>query len=92
MQRVADFPYRGIDSVVRIQEDAFAPHALEDFLSRNQLSAALSEQEEQLEGDALKVDGATVAPELVGSPVKLKLSETADIHGHFRLSPPARQS
>ena len=41
-----DLPHRGIDSVVRIQEDAFAPDLLEDFLARHQLPAPVGKYEE----------------------------------------------
>ena len=45
-QCMPDLPYRGIDSVVRIQEDALAPYPLQDFLARHELSAPVSKYEE----------------------------------------------
>ena len=83
MQCVPDFPHRGIDSVVGIQEDAFAPDALQNFLARNELPASVGQNEEQLEGDALQLHGTALAPELVSSPVKLVVRETADIRRHL---------
>ena len=43
---MADLPHRGIDGVVLIQEDVLAPHPLQDFLARHELSAPVSEYEE----------------------------------------------
>src|SRR5271167_3844124 len=55
VQCMPDLPHRGIDSVVRIQEDALAPHALQDFLARHELSAPVGKYEEQVEGDPLQL-------------------------------------
>ncbi len=82
VQRVADLPHRNIDSVVGIQEDLLAPHALEDFLARHELPAPVGKNEEHVQWNALQLHGTALAAELVGTPVKLKFRKTADIRRH----------
>ncbi len=82
MQCVPDLPHRRIDSIVGIQEDAFAPDTLLNFLACNELPVSVGKNEEHLEGDALELHGTALAPELVSSPVKLVVRKTADIRRH----------
>ena len=43
-QGSSDLSDRSVDAVLAVEEDALAPDALQNFLARNQLSAALDQQ------------------------------------------------
>jgi hypothetical protein len=60
--------------------------------SRHQFSAPLDQQEQQVERYAFQLQRAAATAELVFVPIGLEFRKSEDIRGHFRLSPPARQS
>ena len=76
-------PDRSIDAVFAIDEDALAPDALENFLARDDLPAAVNEQEQQFQRNSLKLHHSAAASELMGAPVKLKVVELNYFVGHF---------
>ena len=58
VQCPADLTHSSVDRRVNIYKDALPPDALENFLARHELSLSLSQQEQQIERNALQVDDA----------------------------------
>ena len=74
-QSLANFADGGIDAVLGVDEDFFAPEAVDDFLAGNDVAVFFREQEEQFHGDAFEFQDAAVAPQLEAGAVELKFSE-----------------
>ena len=64
---LAGFADSGVDAVVGVNEDIFAPDGQENFLSGDEAVALLGEQEEQLEWNAFEFDETAGAAQLEGA-------------------------
>jgi hypothetical protein len=53
-QGLPDFPDRGVDAVLGVDEDIFAPEAVANFLAGDDAALLFGEQEEQFHGDAFE--------------------------------------
>src|SRR5260370_28343766 len=67
-QRPPNFPYRGINAGIAVQENTLSPDSLYDLVARHQLTASFRQQEEQIERDALEMYDPAAAPDVVGTP------------------------
>src|SRR5208282_5290156 len=86
IQRAANLPHRRVDSVVGIEENSFAPDALEDFLARDQLIAPLDQQKQQVERNPFQLERTALAPKLVNVPIEFKVRESKNPRRHFTLT------
>jgi hypothetical protein len=75
-QSTPNFPYRGVNAGVAIQENPFSPDPLEDLFACNQLTGLFGKQEEQIERPALQVNDLAAAAEFVGATVQLEIFES----------------
>src|SRR5450631_3733068 len=77
-QGLADFPNRGVDAVLGIDEDVLAPEALDDFLARDDGAVFFRQQEEQFHGDAFEFQDAAVTPQLEAGGIEIEFAELVD--------------
>jgi hypothetical protein len=85
-ERQPNFANRGVDRIVRIYENVFAPDTFQDFLTGDQLAATLDEQSQQLEGKAFEADDATCAAKLKGGAVELQIVKAEDFGRHGKVT------
>jgi hypothetical protein len=78
LQHLPDLAHCAIDAVVHIQVGALAPDPLRNLLPGDQVARALGEQEQDVQRDALELQGTTSPPELIGRAVKLQVLAEAD--------------
>jgi hypothetical protein len=76
LQRLPNFPYRGVNAGVAIEERPFSPDSLQDLFACNQLIGLFGEQEEQIERSALQVNDLAAAAEFAGTAVELEIFES----------------
>ncbi len=87
IKSLSQFADSGVDAVVGIQENVFAPDSFEYFVPRYQLPRALSQEEQQVEGNSFEVNGAASTTEHVCAPIELEILEKQPVRRHF-VKPP----
>src|SRR4029077_13396982 len=70
---LADLANRAIDAVVRIEENALTPNPLDDQLPADELPPMFHQEEQQFRRNALQLEQAAAAAQLVAAEVKLKI-------------------
>jgi len=85
-----NFPYRGVNAGVAIEERPFSPDSLQDLFASNQLTGLFGEQEEQIERSALQVNDLAAAAEFAGAAVQLEIFESQ--HSTRQLHLPQEQA
>ena len=63
--------YRGVDSVLGIEEDVIAPEPGDDFFARHQVPIPLYQEDEQLHGNALEFQQPAGAAQFKAGRVQL---------------------
>jgi hypothetical protein len=86
IQRPPDLAHGGVDAAISVDEDAFTPDSLNDFLTGNNLPAAFHEKTKKFERDAFEMDYTAIASELVGAPVQFEILESVYFLRHSTLS------
>ena len=90
LQRLAQFPDRAPDAVVRVEENTFAPNPRDDFVPGDNLVPALNEQDKHLQRDALQLHHMLAAAQppwaevkliTFAEPDRLRLSDWGGSHG-----------
>jgi hypothetical protein len=81
-QGLANLANCGIDSVFGVDEDLFAPEALDDLLAGGDAAFFFGEQDQQFHRDALDFLDATVAPQFEAGGIELKVAEVVDTGRH----------
>ncbi|HEY2468484.1 MAG TPA: hypothetical protein VGI45_11705 [Terracidiphilus sp.] len=74
-QRLPQFLYSGIDTVLKVYEGIGWPKLLPDLFPRYHVAGPLDERGQNLEGSLLKLYLLTVAPHLTTSKVNFELSD-----------------
>jgi hypothetical protein len=74
-EREADFAYGGVDPVLGIDKNIFAPETLDDLLPCDEMPILGREQDEQLHGIFFELYGATGAQKFVAVAVEGELVE-----------------
>ncbi|HXJ14731.1 MAG TPA: hypothetical protein VNH19_20835 [Candidatus Limnocylindrales bacterium] len=74
----------GVDAVVSVDEDIFAPDGEEDFLAGDEPVAVFSEQEKELQGNTFEFDQVTSPAELEGALVEFEIFKSYGFVGHGR--------
>jgi hypothetical protein len=70
--------------VFGIDEDVFAPEAVDDFLAGNDGALAFGEQEKEFEGNAFEFQSVAVAPQFEAFAVELEFTEMVRTVGHWQ--------
>jgi hypothetical protein len=90
-QRLADLADGGINARLDVDEDIFAPQAIDDVGAEYELTAALDEQNEKVHGLALEPDTPPLAAQLVASDVELEVAKAKRLVGIERSHCPGWQ-
>ena len=69
-QGVADLSDGAVDAVVGVEVDVLAPDPFHDLVASHEPSPLLDEEEQQLHGDTLELDGSAAPAQLVGTRVE----------------------
>lgn len=77
LQRGADLANRRVDAVFGVNENVFAPQAIDDFLPGDDVAVFFCQQDEQLHGNPLDLQGSTIASQLIASAIQLEFAELA---------------
>lgn len=83
-QGLADFADGGVDAVVGVDEDVFAPEAVDDCLARDHGTLAFGEQEKKFERNAFEFQSVAVTPQFEAFAVKLEFTEMVGTVAHCR--------
>jgi hypothetical protein len=76
-----------VDAVVCVNEDLFAPNAIQDFFAGEELAMALDQQKKQVQRNALEMNDAAAAAELIGFTIQLEILELIDFGAHGGSTP-----
>ena len=78
LEHLADLADGGIDTVVGVEEDIFAPDLLDDLIPADELSVLRDQQQKQLHGNVFEFQGLARAAQFIGTEIKLKLAPESD--------------
>lgn len=82
VKRLTSFPDGGVDAVVSIYKNIFAPNGLKNFFACDQSVPMFGKEEEQLQGDALELDHSAGLAKLEGARVEFEVIELNGIAEH----------
>lgn len=81
-QGLADLADGSVDAVFGVDENIFAPEAVDDFLAGDDGTLLFGEQQKEFERDAFELQSAAVAPQLEAVTVELEFTEMVGAVGH----------
>jgi hypothetical protein len=84
VKRHANFADRGIDALLDVDENIFAPQNVGNLFACDQLALVVDEQHEQLQRKAFHPEGVAVAGELKTAEIQLEFGESHSFAGHVR--------